>query len=368
VPPTHLTDLQIAQFHARRLPAVDVVVCTDHIAECADCRRRLAAAGDVGAAAAALALALDDEVDHLSESEVQAYVDRTLGAVRRGEVERHLDVCPECAEEIRDLRVFVAGSVPSRRPHWPVYAGLVAAAALVLAVAIGSFVRPQDSARPLVALDDQSGPLRIDERGAVSGLEGLTDMQKQTIGRALTAARLPLSSMVSELAGARGTLLGDSDAVAFRVLAPIGTAVLDDRPTLRWTPLAGSSTYTVTVQDQTTGAASSSPPLHANEWTVAPALTRGHRYTWQVAAAAGRTETVTPRPPDPPAQFAVLDAATALSLGRLPASHLARGILYAQAGVLDDAERELETLSARNPGSPAADELLKQLRAARSAR
>ena len=368
MPSTHLTDLEIERFHARRLPAADLVVCADHVAECEDCRRRLAAARDIGAAAAALTQQLDDEVDHLSESEVQAFADRTVGSVRRAELERHLDVCAACAGEIRDLQAFVAGSHRFRQPRWHVYAGLAAAAALVLAVAIASFVRPQDSARPVVALDDRSGPLQVDERGAVSGLEGLSEMQKQVISHALVAERLPVPSLVSELAGARGTLLGDSDAVAFRVLAPIGTAVLDDRPTLRWTPLAGSGTYTVTVHDQTTGMASSSPPLHTSEWTVASPLTRGHRYTWQVVATAGRTETVTPRPPDQPAQFAVLDAATVSSLGGLPASHLVRGILYAQAGVLDDAEREFEALSARNPGSPLAGTLLKQVRAARTAR
>ena len=320
------------------------------------------------AAQASLAHGLDDVVDHLSESEVQAYVDRALGSVRLVEIERHLDVCASCAAEIRDLQAFVAGSRRVRRVRWPVYLGLAAAAGLVLAVAIASIVRRQDSGRQLVTLDDRSGPVHVDERGAVSGFEGLNDTQKQIISQTLVAGRLSVPSMLSELAGTRGTLLGDSDVVAFRLLAPVGTGVLVDRPTLRWAPLAGSATYTVTVQDQTTGVVSSSPPLQATEWTVASPLARGHRYAWQVAATTGRTEIVAPRPPDPPAQFAVLDAATASSLDPLPASHLARGILYAHAGALDDAERELEALSERNPGSVLADALLKQLRAARSAR
>jgi hypothetical protein len=365
---THATDLEIEHFCDRRLPAADLVVFADHIAECADCRRRLEARGDLGAAQSALAHGLDDVVDHLSESEVQAYVDRALGSARLQEIERHLDVCPSCAAEIRDLQAFVAGSRRVHRVRWPVYAGLAVAAGLVLAVAIASVVRRQDSGRQLVALDDRSGPLQVDARGAVSGLEGFNDTQKQIIGQTLIAGRLPVPSMLSELAGTRSALLGDSDAVAFRLLAPVGTAVLDGRPTLRWTPLAGSVTYTVTVQDQTTGVASSSPPLEATEWTVASPLARGHTYAWQVGATTGGTEIVAPRPPDPPAKFAVLDAATASSLGRLPASHLARGILYAHAGAVDDAERELEALSERNPGSALADALLKQLRSARSER
>jgi hypothetical protein len=322
----------------------------------------------MGAAQAALVHGLDDVADHLSESEVQAYVDRALGSDRREEIERHLDVCPSCAAEIRDLQAFVAANRRVHRARWPVYAGLAAAAALIFAVAIPSVLRRPDSARPVMVLDDRSGPLHVNERGAVSGLEGLNDPQTQLVGQTLIAGRLQLPSMLSELAGTRGTLLGDSDVVAFRLLAPVGTAVLDDRPTLRWTPLPGSTTYTVTVEDQTTGVASSSPPLQTTEWTVASPLERGHRYAWQVAATVRRTEIVAPRPPDPPAKFAVLDAATASSLARLPASHLARGILYAQAGALDDAERELDALSARNPGSALADALLKQVRSARTVR
>jgi hypothetical protein len=344
----HLTDLEIEHFHARRLAAADLVVCADHIAACADCRRRLQANGVVGAAEAALARELEDDIDHLSELEVQAYVDRALDPARLQEIERHLEVCPSCAAEIHDLQPFVAGSRRVHRMRWPMYVGLAAAAGLILAVAIPSIVRPRNSGRQLVALDDQSGPLHVDERGAISGLEGLNDTQRQIIGQTLIAGRLQVPSMLSELAGTRGTLLGDSDVVAFRLLAPVGTAVLDDRPALRWTPLAQSVTYTVTVQDQTTGVVSSSPPLQATEWTVGSPLAR--------------------RPPDPPAKFAVLDAATASSLGRLPASHLARGILYAHAGALDDAERELEALSERSPGSAQADALLQQLRSARSAR
>ena len=365
---THLTDLEIEHFHARRLPAADLVVCADHIAACADCRRRLQASGAVSAAEAALARALEGDVDHLSELEVQACVDRTLDSVRLQEIERHLEVCPSCAAEIRDLQAFVAASRPVHRVRWPLYAGLAAAAGLVLAVAIASLVRPQDSGRQLVTLADRSGPLHVDERGAVSGLEGLNETQKQIVEQTLIAGRLPVPSMVSELAGTPGILLGDSDVVAFRLLAPVGTAVLDDRPALRWAPLAGSVTYVVTLQDETSGETSSSPTLQAAEWRPISPLVRGHRYAWQVAATTGRTEILTPRPPAPPAKFAVLDAATASSLERLPPSHLARGILYAHAGALDDAELELEALSQRNPGWSPGNALLKQLRSARSAR
>jgi hypothetical protein len=160
-------------------------------------------------------------------------------------------------------------------------------------------------------------------------------------------------------------LLGDAETVTFRLLGPLGTVTVADRPTLRWEPVAGATGYTVTLQDETTGVASSSSAVEAAEWMPPSALTRGHRYVWQVAAVVGGTEIVAPQPPAPAAKFQVLDEATATSLERLPASNLVRGILYAQAGALDDAELELMALSARNPGSPAAEALLERVRAAR---
>ena len=69
-----------------------------------------------------------------------------------------------------------------------------------------------------------------------AGWTGVTETQKQVIGQALVAGHITVPSVLSDLAGTRGTLLGDSDAVAFRVLAPIGTTVLDDCPSP--TPLA----------------------------------------------------------------------------------------------------------------------------------
>ncbi len=43
-------------------------------------------------------------------------------------------------------------------------------------------------------------------------------------------------------------------------------------------------------------------------------------------------------------------------------SHLARGVLYAHGGLVDEAERELEQVVAANPGSAAARSLLASVR------
>ena len=118
----------------------------------------------------------------------------------------------------------------------------------------------------------------------------------------------------------------------------------------------------MTLQDQSYGETMNSPPLPRTQWAPERPLERGRTYAWQVAASAGGKEDVAPKPPAPPARFTVADASDAVRLERLPASHLVRGVLYANAGLLDDAERELAALSVQNPNSEVADRLLKQIR------
>ena len=81
-------------------------------------------------------------------------------------------------------------------------------------------------------------------------------------------ACLPLA--LSDLTGRQGALLGPGGAPAFHLASPVATVVLDTRPTLRWTALPGSPTYTVTLQDQSTGDTINSPPLQRTEWAARP--------------------------------------------------------------------------------------------------
>lgn len=61
----------------------------------------------------------------------------------------------------------------------------------------------------------------------------------------------------------------------------------------------------------------------------------------------------------------IADAAAAARLARLPASPLARGVAYANEGVLDDAEREFRTIGAEQPGADRVPAFLAQLKQAR---
>jgi hypothetical protein len=364
VPPTHVTDAEIEQFHQRQLPPDVLLPLADHVADCDDCRRRIAERGDPATASASLREELGIGADeHVSELDLQALVDGGLDQGRREEIAAHLDRCPACAEDIRDLRAFVAESIRPAFLRWRWSLGaLAAAAALVVGVAFGWLSR-SDSPRQIASFVDESGLVTLDSRGSLAGVGALAPSDREKVREAVEAGRLSLPSTLSELTGRGSTLMGTVDAPEFRLVAPLGTVVLDTRPMLRWTPVSGATSYVVTLQDQATGHAISSAPLARTEWVPDVPLTRGATYAWQVAGSvSGGTEIVVPRPPAPPARFRVLDSSAAGQLQGLPESHLVRGVLYANAGLVADAERELAALSAQNPNSEVADRLLTQIR------
>src|SRR6185295_4641489 len=122
------------------------------------------------------------------------------------------------------------------------------------------------------------------------------------------------------------------------------------RPAFRWRPLSGAVSYSVTLYNTASREVIVSPALAVTEWTPPQPLARGGIYAWEVTAIRDGKEFRAPMPPVPQAKFNVLQQATVNELNRArqmyPGSHLMPGILYAQAGLLDDAEREFEALAA----------------------
>ena len=220
----------------------------------------------------------------------------------------------------------------------------------------------------VLALNDAGGRVTLDATGNVGGLGSVSPSAMQAVKEALTTGRVDLPSS-SELIGKKSTLLGPKDeADSFSLISPVGTATRSGRPMLRWRQLSGASSYTVSILDADFNAVTTSPPLTGTSWTPPRALDRGRIYSWQVTAVKDGKEIVSPSTPAPEARFKVLEKAKADELNeveRVANSHLARGVLYARAGVLDDAERELRSLLAANPKSPIAQKLLQSVRASR---
>jgi hypothetical protein len=114
---------------------------------------------------------------------------------------------------------------------------------------------------------------------------------------------------------------------------------------------------------------SSSPQITSLSWTTTTALPRGHIYSWQVKATKEGQETTSPRPPAPQAKFRVLDQSRVNELTRAKraygSSHLTLGLLYAEAGLVREAEAEFRLLRRANPDSEIAQRLLRQIQAIR---
>ncbi len=114
----HLSLSQVRAYVRGALHPSTLVGIDDHLETCAACRAALARESDAsfGAEAFALALAAPEvrpETPHLSFDHLRGAVDGTLTVIDREWVEAHVTLCAMCAEELRDLERFAA-TVPGR--------------------------------------------------------------------------------------------------------------------------------------------------------------------------------------------------------------------------------------------------------------
>ncbi len=444
----HLTGEAIELYRTRRASAAEALAAQNHVADCADCRARLAAAVEADAALPSLRKQMmpseDDDFgadSHLPYEQLTLYVDGRLDEVEREIADSHLSFCDDCAADLADLRQYAALAAsaelkPAARPArdeatstWRRFVSLLgsfarplpaaAAAALVL-VALGGVwlatrdggaprvdesarVRPEPYQAPaptvapeqnnvpsptpsptpsnvvppsinpappaseLVALNDGGSRVTLDRRGRLEGLEGVSPDARLAVSRALRSRRIEFSSGFAEDEG--DTLMGSGGAAgaSFAPRSPVGKVVRATSPAFTWSPHAGARSYTVAVVDSKFRPVAQSRALNQTSWTMDSPLARGAVYSWQVTATLeDGTEVTAPAAPAPQARFRVLDADANDRLTRLekaaPNSRLARGVAYAQAGLLDEAEAELKELLKENPRSQIARDLLRSLR------
>jgi|SRR5580704_12052515 hypothetical protein len=354
----HLTEPEMHAYRDRTLAAESLLRATGHIAECEECRRKLRLLAAPGRAIAELS---NPPETHLSGDALQRFVDGELNEGERIEIEQHLEQCSECRTDVASLRQFASTwKKPSRR--WlAVAAGVIVAAG----IGIGLWIE-----RPnvVVALQDGSRNVTLDSRGNISGAGSLTPEQTASVRRILLGGALETPSILAKLKPPTGALMGSSPAPAFHLETPVGTAVSTPRPVFRWTSWAPGAVYVVTLKNMKSGEVVSTPPIPTLEWMPSQPLRTGSMYEWQVAATLNGHEQIVPSPPSPPARFQVLDDTQYIQLAHLPESHLARAILYAEAGLLDDATQEAKTLTASNPASTTTTELLRRIESLRQPR
>jgi len=286
----------------------------------------------------------------------------------------HIVTCAECRALLRQFQEMERGQSGARpmqsspffgvQRRW-VMAGSLAALGILLLV--GRFVIAP--ARTVATLQDAGGTVRLTAGETLSGLPNLEPAQKTLIVAALRTGHLPTPAVLADLRAPTGSGL---QAAAFTVTGPVATVVASAQPEFTWKMPAGAVACRILVDNLTDPQKSvKSKPIKEEHWKPKKPLLPGQTYRWQVLAL-DKTGKEIARAPQVmgTARFKVLEKASAAVLERaqttLGRSHLAMGVLYTQAGMLDDAEREFQALNRTNENSDLARNLLESVRAMRS--
>lgn len=419
----HLTQKQIEDYSQRLLSGAELLAASDHLAACETCRRRLETLfnSDVTFIALREETLNPDLTSHLTPGQTANYLDQNLAGEELQIVSDHLIVCEQCVLAVEDLRGFrndlamtidreyrPAVAVPaSPLSAWkekfvsffrvsPIPAFGSAAVVVIILATIGWLIwrtprerdteivaaptpslqpspspeapveaQPAESTAAVVAqLNDGDRVLALDEEGKLTGAENLPPSYQNLIKKALATQRIERSPEVQGLSRPPSSLMSsDNQEGEFFVMEPVGSVLLRSQPTFLWSIVEGATGYVVEVYDEQFSLVAASPRLKIASWSVQ--LPRGAVYSWQVKAIKDGQEIIAPRPPAPQAKFRILDQAKANELARArrayASSHLALGLLYAEAGLLKEAEQQFRLLRRSNPNSSLARRLHRQI-------
>ena len=379
----HLTPVELAAYHERRLPAAELLTANDHLAACEQCRESLLQLS--GSASQTIS---SDALRALSYAELAGWLDDELDPMTRREVAATLARSAQARAELADLARFreeMNGLAPRdygadevapnvRTPAFSRWVFPLAAAVLLSSAAMWWMASSRSAAPDVVKLRDGGRVLGFGEDGRSQTLAGLPQPVADSVADAIRTGKLDVHPETARLTGRMGTLAGpDKEPNAFRVLAPVATAVADPRPRFRWTPAAGASAYQINIVEETSGAliVSERLPAASTEWAPAAPLPSGEVFQWEVQAL--REDQVianTPAPPQPEARFRILPEAAVAELQEAKRasadSQFVMGVANARAGLLEEALQNFRALAAENPDSPLLKQLIAQLESERT--
>ena len=364
------------------------------------------------------------------EQHLEPYVDGKANDIDREIVDSHIALCSQCADELRDLLAFKEQPVAAIKSdarvtsswwkQWSPQLSSLSNPALATAVVIAIFIlaavllwttyptsrveqaetsspesdkqrqavgkeQPSPSTEhaaqqnpgegraapreePLIALNDASGQVILNQHGQLEGLQELPPDLKESVERALATRRLQASPALMGWPTGAGNSRGEFEQQStFAPLDPTDVVIETDRPTFRWRVLENARNYIVTIYDAKLRQVGSSSPVTGTEWTIPNSLERGVTYSWQISAALKDGKTVvSPKPPLPEARFRILDQHAVAALAKLRASagssHVVMGVFYWKHGLIEESEREFQALAKANPNSTVVAELLASLR------
>jgi predicted anti-sigma-YlaC factor YlaD len=416
----HIPDSDVRAYLEQRLAPERLLAVDEHLADCESCRSQAGALSTHTGVLAEMLEADPAEADHLPYEMFASYVDGTIDAVDREIVDAHTESCPTCYHELDDLLELkhqndVSGQKAASVARWgaisrlrwirlavPAFAALLIGLTIwwawsgrrqnpPLAVDVPSANVIETAATPgltpdnseianlangtqapnaeetpaLIVLNDGNSHIELDANGNLKGLENTR--LEGSVKAALTSQSITISPLLKELRPPGQVTMGESSSgVAFALTGPAGKVIETDRPQFRWQPLKDAETYTVVIYDNDFNKVAESPPLRQTAWTSGR-LKRGTIYQWHVIAVKDGKQIKSPVMPAPEPKFKVLDAnaANEIAAAKRSGSHLVLGILYANAGLLDESEREFQILARQNPNSVVVKRLLQKVRSGR---
>lgn len=380
IPSEHISETELAGFRAGRLDGARTVEIAGHLEVCAGCAGRFLELEAVPWSGLPLDGALS--ADHALFEDLIDYLDGRLDD--REVFEAHLAICDSCAGDLNSLRVSRIETEPAldkrylrsrwltrlanfRPPGvwWP-------ATALLVLIALGWWLTtrkpeppivrreavpekginkdtvPEPSPELLIAIVDGGRTVGLDSAGRLVGLDGVPEDLAGDVARALRGEKLrPNRGLRDLIAADGGVRSGSGGPAGVRLIAPAGTMVRDARPGFRWAAVEGAAGYSVTVTDDRFNVVAESGRIEATQWRPETALARGRIYQWQVTAYdSGGAVGDGPRSLG---LFRLISAVELASIRKVEAgteSSLAKAVLYARAGLVDEARRELGRLGA----------------------
>ncbi len=309
---THASREQLVALRQGKVPGAESRALLNHVAGCAECQR-----------AAREALGADANVRELVAS---------FGPPASSPADEH-------ASRVRSR----AGETPARQPagrRRSAASWLVAAAVLVLvfALLLSRRERPAPEAPP-----------RIVTTTTVPAVPPPPPPERPAVVReVLAAGKIPMPVTLAAVLPARDSFRSaGEEPVAAAKMHPAAEVLETQRPRFTW-PATEGATYTVLI-GANGNLVAQSPELRENAWQCDVALARGRTYSWQVELRRGDETTMLPMPPEPTMRFHVLSASVKNDLDAArratPDDHLLLGVLYARAGLREEALRELAAAS-----------------------
>lgn len=370
-----------------------------------------------------------EDFEHLSYEQLEHYVDEKSNDIEKEIADVHLQVCADCKAEMNgllEMRKLIkvdtqnqalappAAEKTVSNKIWSFLSGRyfpkfsLAAIALLLAVSLfGAFwflrrgnstevavTSPSNADLPQNLQDSTQTPTiniqpnanDVLPKNTNSETNIGTNLQNQTappneiesfppqyqteIQRDLADGRLSIPPETNQLNNQTGKLMsGGTQEIPFALSSPVGKIIQSNRPQFRWNKLVGAEGYIVNIYDEDFNKVAGSPQISAATWQVEKPLARNKIYLWQVTAIKEGQEIKSPVRPAPDAKFKVLDAVKSneieMAKKQYGNSHLLLGILYANAGLLGEAEAEFQKLLRKNPKSELARKLLRQVQSKR---